>query len=231
MMNVINGGKHAVGALQFQECMIVPLGAATLAEAVRYGAETFQALGALLHERGLPTLVGDEGGYAPPLNTLDEALDLLIEAIRRAGYTVGEEIALALDAAATEFYHDGSYYPQAKGRALSGAAMVEFYDDLCNRYPIVSIEDGLAEDDWDSWRLMTERIGKRVQLVGDDLFVTNTARLERDQDGFAFAQRPGGEVQPPDGYRGAARRSGALSGEGRVRGAPAEGLGAGVMDR
>jgi enolase len=182
MMNVINGGKHAEGALQFQECMIVPVGAPTLIDAVRYGAETFQALGKILHERGLPTLVGDEGGYAPPLETLDAALDLLLAAIKRAGYTPGEDIALALDAAATEFYREGSYHPLLKGKALSAAAMVEFYDDLCSRYPIVSIEDGLAEDDWSGWRLLTERIGKRVQLVGDDLFVTNTARLERGID-------------------------------------------------
>jgi len=179
MMNVINGGKHAAGALQFQECMIVPLGAPTFAEAVRYGAETFHALGALLHERHLPTLVGDEGGYAPPLDTLAAALDLLLEAISRAGYEPGKDIALAIDAAATEFYADGRYVPEVKRAAVSSAELVDFYVELCARYPIVSIEDGFAEDDWDGWHVLTERIGKTVQLVGDDLFVTNTERLAR----------------------------------------------------
>ena len=179
MMNVINGGKHAAGALQFQECMIVPLGAPTFAEAVRYGAETFHALGKLLHDRHLPTLVGDEGGYAPPLDTLGAALDLLLEAIARAGYEPGKDIALALDSAATEFYEGGNYFPEAGGRAHSSAEMVDFYADLCARFPIVSIEDGFAEDDWDGWHALTQRVGATVQLVGDDLFVTNTARLAR----------------------------------------------------
>lgn len=179
MMNVINGGKHAVGALEFQECMIVPLGMATFAEAVRAGAETFHALGKILHERGQPTLVGDEGGYAPRLDTLDEALELLVAAIERAGYTPGRGIAIALDSAAAEFYGGGVYYPTAGGPGMDAAAMVDFYDDICGRFPIVSIEDGLGEDDWDGWRLLTERLGERVQLVGDDLFVTNVERLER----------------------------------------------------
>ncbi len=188
MMNVINGGKHAAGALQFQECMIVPVGAVSFAEAVRYGAETFHALGKLLHERHLPTLVGDEGGYAPPLDTLEQALDLLVEAIRAAGYTPGEEIALALDAAATEFYRDGNYYPGNAETPVTTARMVDFYERICAEYPVISIEDGFAEDDWDGWRAVTERIGKRVQLVGDDLFVTNTQRLARGiRDGIANA--------------------------------------------
>ncbi len=188
MMNVINGGKHAEGALQFQECMIVPVGAPTFAEAVRYGSETFHALGRLLHDRGLPTLVGDEGGYAPPLDTLPEALDLLLDAIRSAGYEPGADIALALDPAATEFYADGSYFPATRDKPYSGAQMVDFYADLCEHYPIVSIEDGLAEDDWTTWRALTERIGARVQLVGDDLFVTNTERLARGiSEGIANA--------------------------------------------
>ncbi len=188
MMNVINGGKHAAGALQFQECMIVPVGAASFAEAVRYGAETFHALGKLLHERHLPTLVGDEGGYAPPLDTLEQALDLLVEAIRAAGYTPGEEIALALDAAATEFYRDGNYYPGDAETPVTTARMVDFYERICAEYPVISIEDGFAEDDWDGWGAVTERIGKRVQLVGDDLFVTNTQRLARGiRDGIANA--------------------------------------------
>jgi enolase len=179
MMNVINGGKHAAGALQFQECMIVPVGAPTLAEAVRYGSETFHALGKILHERGMPTLVGDEGGYAPPLETLDQALDLLLVAIQKAGYIPGEQIALALDSAATEFYRDGKYYPIDPDLPFTSVEMVDFYADICGRYPIVSIEDGLAEDDWDGWRTLTDAIGDRVQLVGDDLFVTNTERLAR----------------------------------------------------
>jgi enolase len=188
MMNVINGGKHAEGALQFQECMIVPVGAPTLSEAIRYGSETFHALGKLLHDRGFPTLVGDEGGYAPPLQTLDEALDLLAEAIAKAGYKPGEDIALALDSAATEFYHDGAYYPLSRDRPFTSAQMVDFYADLCARHPVISIEDGLSEDDWDGWRTLTERIGKNVQLVGDDLFVTNTERLARGiKEGIANA--------------------------------------------
>ncbi len=188
MMNVINGGKHAAGALQFQECMIVPVGAPTFAEAVRYGAETFHALGKILHEKHLPTLVGDEGGYAPPLETLDQALDLLVAAISRAGFVAGEDIALALDSAANEFYEDGSYYPNGKGTPFSAAQMVEFYADVCARYPVISVEDGLGEDDWDGWRALTERIGSYVQLVGDDLFVTNTERLARGiREGIANA--------------------------------------------
>ena len=179
MMNVINGGRHAAGALQFQECMVMPVGAPSFSEAVRYGAETFHALGAILHEKGMPVLVGDEGGYAPPLDTIDQALDLLVEAIERAGYIPGEQIAIALDPASTEFFEDGSYYPGRREKALSAAQMVDLYERLCTTYPIVSVEDGLAEDDWEGWRLLTERLGKRVQLVGDDLFVTNVARIRR----------------------------------------------------
>ena len=179
MMNVINGGKHAAGALQFQECMIVPVGAPSFAEAVRYGSETFHALGKLLHDRGLPTLVGDEGGYAPPLDTLERALELLMDAIRAAGYEPGRDIALALDAAATEFYRDGSYYPDTPERAFTGVQMVDLYERICASFPVISIEDGCAEDDWETWRTLTERLGNRVQLVGDDVFVTNTQRLAR----------------------------------------------------
>ncbi|MBD5634405.1 MAG: phosphopyruvate hydratase [Candidatus Eremiobacteraeota bacterium] len=179
MMNVINGGKHAAGALQFQECMVVPVGASSVAEAVRYGSETFHALGKLLHDRGLPTLVGDEGGYAPPLDTLGAALDILIEAIVLAGFEPGTDVALAIDAAATEFMKDGAYYPGAANKPLTSAAMVDFYEEICEKYPVLSIEDGLGEDDWDGWRTLTERLGKKVQLVGDDLFVTNTQRLAR----------------------------------------------------
>ena len=179
MMNVINGGKHAPGALQFQECMIVPVGAPTFAEAVRYGSETFHALGKLLHDKGLPTLVGDEGGYAPPLGTLDEALDLLVGAIEKAGYKPGSDIAIALDPASTEFFSGGSYFPLTPDRPYTSAQMVDLYADVVARYPVISIEDGLAEDDWEGWRLETERLGERVQIVGDDLFVTSTERLAR----------------------------------------------------
>ena len=179
MMNVINGGKHAEGALQFQECMIVPIGASSIREAVRYGAEVFHALGKLLHEQHQPTLVGDEGGYAPRLDTLDQAMDLLVQSIERAGYRAGEDIAIALDAASTEFYQDGKYYPLTKDRAFSADEMIAFYRDLIAKYPVISIEDGLAEDDWDGWAKLTAAIGSQCQLVGDDLFVTNTERLAR----------------------------------------------------
>jgi len=179
MMNVINGGKHASGALQFQEIMIVPLGAPSEAEAVRYGAEVFHALGKLLHDRHLPTLVGDEGGYAPPLHTPQEALDLLMAAIDLAGYKPGSDIAIALDPASSEFHQDGKYYALSKDKGLTVDETIGLYRELCERYPIVSIEDGLAEDDWTGWRMLTEVLGDRVQLVGDDLFVTNVKFLER----------------------------------------------------
>jgi enolase len=179
MMNVINGGKHAEGALPFQECMIVPVGAPSIHEAVRYGSEIFHALGALLHEQRQPTTVGDEGGYAPRLDTLDQAMELLVAAIERAGYTPGEQVAIALDAAATEFYQDGRYYPLTKDRPMSAQEMVGFYGELVTKYPVVSIEDGLAEDDWDGWAKLAAALGSRCQLVGDDIFVTNTTRLSR----------------------------------------------------
>jgi enolase len=181
MMNVINGGKHAEGALQFQECMIVPLGAPTFAEAVRCGSEVFHALGKILHDEGHQTLVGDEGGYAPKLDSIDAALSMLVRAVEKAGYTAGrdKDVAIALDPASTEFYNDGHYYPHLPDHAVNSAEMVAIYEGLCNTYPIVSIEDGLSEDDWSGWNLLTEKIGKRVQLVGDDLFVTNTKRLAR----------------------------------------------------
>ena len=179
MMNVINGGKHAEGALEFQECMIVPLGAESEAEAIRYGSEVFHAIGRILHERGLPTLVGDEGGYAPPLETPQQALDLIVAAIDRAGYKPGTDIAIALDPASSEFYEDGKYYPLSRDRAAGVDDMIALYADLCDRYPIVSIEDGLAESDWAGWQKLTAALGDRIQLVGDDLFVTNVQFLER----------------------------------------------------
>ena len=179
MMNVINGGKHAEGALEFQECMIVPIGAPSEADAVRYGSEVFHAIGRILHERGLQTLVGDEGGYAPYLETPQQALDLIVAGIERAGYTAGKDVAIALDPASSEFYADGRYYPLSRDRAASVDDMIALYTELCDRYPIVSIEDGLAESDWSGWRKLTDALGKRIQLVGDDLFVTNVTFLER----------------------------------------------------
>jgi len=179
MMNVINGGKHAEGALQFQEIMVVPYGATNVADGIRCGAEIFAALGKILHAEGQPTLVGDEGGYAPKLDSIDAALALLIRAIEAAGYAPGESVGIALDPASTEFYSDGYYYPHLPDHKVSSDEMVALYQGLCSTYPIVSIEDGLAEDDWSGWQLLTTTIGDNVQLVGDDLFVTNTERLER----------------------------------------------------
>jgi enolase len=179
MMNVINGGKHAEGALEFQECMIVPLGAESEAEAVRYGSEVFHAIGRILHERGLSTLVGDEGGYAPPLETPQQALDLIVAAIERAGYKPGSDVAIALDPASSEFFENGKYYPLTRDRAASVDDMIALYTELCDRYPIVAIEDGLAESDWTGWQKLTSALGDRVQLIGDDLFVTNVRFLER----------------------------------------------------
>ncbi len=182
MMNVLNGGAHADNNVDLQEFMIMPVGAASFSEALRWGAETYHVLKKVLSERGLATAIGDEGGFAPNLGSNEEACALLIEAIEKAGFTPGTDIAIALDPASTEFYSDGSYVLAGEGRTLSPAEMVEFYDDLSARYPIVSIEDGMAEEDWDGWALLTERIGDRVQLVGDDLFVTNTERLGRGID-------------------------------------------------
>jgi enolase len=179
MMNVINGGKHAEGALQFQEIMVVPYGATNVADGIRCGAEIFAALGKILHAEGQPTLVGDEGGYAPKLDSIDAALALLMRAIEAAGYVPGENVGIALDPASTEFYRDGFYYPHLPDHAISSEQMVALYQGLCATYPICSIEDGLAEDDWAGWSLLTQAIGEKVQLVGDDLFVTNTERLER----------------------------------------------------
>jgi enolase len=178
MMNVINGGAHADNTIDFQEFMIVPVGAESFSEALRLGAETFHALKALLHERGLSTAVGDEGGFAPDLATTEEAIEVILEAIERAGHS--ERVMLALDPASTEFFADGGY--TFEGRTVSSDGMIEFLTDLVDRYPIVSVEDGLAEEDWDGWRACTARIGSRVQLVGDDIFVTNVNRLQRGID-------------------------------------------------
>jgi enolase len=177
LMNVINGGAHAANNLDFQEFMLVPRGAATFREALRMGAEVFHTLKGLLSARGLSTAVGDEGGFAPNLESNDAAGELLVQAIEKAGYRAGEEIALALDVASTEFFKDGRY--AFGGGSYTSAEMVEQLAQLVSRYPIVSIEDGVAEDDWEGWKLLTERLGASVQLVGDDLFVTNSARLQR----------------------------------------------------
>jgi enolase len=182
MMNVLNGGEHADNNVDLQEFMIMPVGAASFSEGLRWGAETYHALKKVLHERGLSTAIGDEGGFAPNLGSNEEALRLLLEAIEKAGYTPGEQIALAMDAASTEFFDHGNYVLAGEGRTLAPAEMVEYLADLTRRYPIVSIEDGMAEEDWDGWKALTDALGGEVQLVGDDVFVTNTERLERGID-------------------------------------------------
>ena len=180
LMNIINGGKHADNNVDIQEFMVVPLGAETYREALRMGVETFHALRNVLSEKGLNTNVGDEGGFAPSLRSNIEALELILRAMEGAGRRPGEEVAIALDPAASEFHSDGTYLLQAEGGARKSAEeMIAFYESLVERFPIVSIEDGLAEDDWEGWRALTERLGGRVQIVGDDLFVTNTERLRR----------------------------------------------------
>jgi enolase 1/2/3 len=180
MMNVINGGAHADNNVDLQEFMLVPVGADSFSEGLRIGAEVFHTLKALLHERGLTTAVGDEGGFAPDLPSNEEAIKVILEAAERAGHT--EAVAIAIDAASTEVFADGRYTLAGEGRTLDGAEMVGYLEDLCTRYPIVSIEDGLAEDDWDGWQELTRRLGATVQLVGDDLFVTNVERLQRGID-------------------------------------------------
>jgi enolase len=180
MMNVINGGAHAQNSLDLQEFMVVPAGADTFAEALRIGAETFHALKGVLHERGLSTGVGDEGGFAPELESTEAAIDAVLEAAERAGHR--ERVAIALDPAATELYGDGTYRFERQGGARDSTEMIAMYAELAERYPIVSIEDGLAEDDWAGWKALTEQLGRRLQLVGDDLFVTNVERLQRGVD-------------------------------------------------
>jgi enolase 1/2/3 len=177
LMNVVNGGAHAQNSLDLQEFMVVPAGASSFSEALRIGAETFQHLKALLHERGLATGVGDEGGFAPDLPSSEEAIAAVLEAAERAGHS--ERVAVALDPATTELYEGGRYRLPGEGLDLDTDGMIDLWDDLCGRYPIVSIEDGLAEDDWAGWQRLTERLGERAQLVGDDLFVTNVERLRR----------------------------------------------------
>lgn len=177
MMNIINGGAHADNPVDFQEFMIMPVGAETFSEALRCGAEVFHALKKQLHDAGMNTNVGDEGGFAPELKSATEALDFIMKAIEAAGYKAGQDVVIALDSAATEFCKDGKYHLEGEGRTLSSDEMVAYYEELCDAYPIVSIEDGLDEDDWDGWVKLTAAIGDKVQLVGDDLFVTNAKRL------------------------------------------------------
>ena len=179
LMNILNGGRHAEDSTDFQEFMVVPLGAPSFAEALRWGAEVYHALHAELRSRKLGTGIGDEGGFAPRLPSNRAALDVIMTAIQRAGYTPGEQVAMALDVAATELFTDGAYRLEREGTTKSGPEMVDLYAELCRDYPIVSLEDGLAEDDWATWQLLTERLGSTLQLVGDDLFVTNPERLER----------------------------------------------------
>ena len=179
MMNVLNGGAHADNRVDFQEFMVVPVGAPSFAEALRTGAEVFHALKATLKQAGLGTAVGDEGGFAPDLRSNEEALQMLLAGIEAAGYRPGDDVAIALDPATSEVFADGAYVLEHEGRTLSAEDMAALWADLAERYPIVSIEDGMDEEDWDGWRALTQRIGERVQLVGDDLFVTNTERLRR----------------------------------------------------
>jgi enolase len=180
MMNVVNGGAHAQNSIDLQEFMVVPAGADTFAEAVRIGAEVFHSLKDVLHERGLATGVGDEGGFAPDLDSSEAAVGAVLEAAERVGHR--DRVAIALDPASTEFYRDGGYHLEGEGRILSADEMVDFYATLADRYPVVSVEDGLAEEEWGAWKTLTERLGDRLQLVGDDLFVTNVERLQRGID-------------------------------------------------
>ena len=179
MMNVLNGGAHADNKVDFQEFMIVPSGAPTFSEGLRMGAEVFHALKRTLHDQGLSTAVGDEGGFAPDLDSNEAALRALVEGIEAAGLRPGDDVTIALDPATSEIFTGGAYELEHEGRSLSSSDLVSYWVDICSRYPVISIEDGLDEEDWDGWRLLTEQLGDRVQLVGDDLFVTNTERLQR----------------------------------------------------
>lgn len=180
MMNILNGGSHADNTVDIQEFMIMPVGAKSFREALRMGAETFHNLKKILKAKGMNTAVGDEGGYAPNLATNEEAIQVIVEAIEKAGYKPGDDIRIALDCAASEFYDEEKnvYDWKGEGRVMTAAELVEFYEGICEKYPIISIEDGMAEDDWDGWKLMTEKLGRKIQIVGDDLFVTNTERLK-----------------------------------------------------
>jgi enolase len=182
MMNIINGGSHADNSVDMQEFMILPVGATSLAEAVRYGAEVFHTLKKVLTEKGLNTAVGDEGGFAPDLSSNEEAIEVILEAIKRAGYEPGKDICLGLDCASSEYYKNGKYELASEGKSFSAAEMVDFLEVWVDKYPIISIEDGLDEADWDGWKLLTERLGSKVQLVGDDLFVTNPSIFQEGID-------------------------------------------------
>ena len=182
MLNVINGGEHADNNVDLQEFMFMPVGAGSFSEALRWGAECYHTLKRVVQDRGLSTAIGDEGGFAPDLGSNEEAVELLVEAIERTGLVPGDDVAVALDAASSEFYRDGAYQLAGEGRTLSSESFAEYLADLCGRFPIVSVEDGMAEDDWEGWAALTAALGGRVQLVGDDLFVTNTERLARGID-------------------------------------------------
>ncbi|MCC7049875.1 MAG: phosphopyruvate hydratase, partial [Alphaproteobacteria bacterium] len=179
MMNIVNGGAHADNPIDVQEFMIMPVGAASVGDAIRIGAEVFQALKKKLKDAGHNTNVGDEGGFAPNLSSTTDALDFIMKAVESAGYKPGQDVVLALDTASTEFYRDGQYHMEGEGKVLDASGMVKFYEGLVAKFPIVSIEDGMAEDDWQGWKALTLAIGKKVQLVGDDLFVTNPTRLRQ----------------------------------------------------
>jgi enolase len=179
MMNILNGGVHADNPIDFQEFMVMPVGAETIADAVRMGAEIFHTLKGALKDAGLSTSVGDEGGFAPAIASTEDALDYVMKAIDKAGYRAGEDVFIALDPAATEFYRDGKYHLAGQGRVIGSDEMVRDFERLVDAYPIISIEDAMAEDDWDGWKALTDAIGGRCQLVGDDLFVTNTKRIAR----------------------------------------------------
>jgi enolase len=188
MLNVLNGGVHADNSVDFQEFMVMPVGASSFSQALRWGAETYHALKSILAERGLSTAVGDEGGFAPDLAANEDAVKLLVEAIERAGRSAGDEVALAMDPATSELWKDGAYVLAGEGRTLSSTELVDYWADLADRYPIVSIEDGMAEEDWDGWAALTKALGHKVQLVGDDVFVTNVELLERGiREGVANA--------------------------------------------
>jgi len=189
MVNILNGGRHAAGGTDFQEFMVLPLGAPTFREGLRWAAETFHALGGLLRQRGLPTGVGDEGGFAPALPSNESAVELVLEAIEHAGYRPGDDVAIALDPATSELFAEGTYTLASEGRSLDAAELMDLWTDWSDRYPIVSLEDGLAEDDWAAWTSLTARLGDRLQLLGDDLLVTNVARLAR-----AIAERAGNAI-------------------------------------
>lgn len=182
MMNIINGGSHADNSVDLQEFMVMPVGAKTFSDALQMCAEVYHTLKKTLHDKGYSTAIGDEGGFAPNLKSNEEAIEVIIEAITKAGYKAGEDMFIAIDAASSEYYKDGKYVLEHEGKTLTAAEMVDFLEAWVDKYPIISIEDGMAEEDWEGWKLITERLGKKVQLVGDDLFVTNTERLERGID-------------------------------------------------